>query len=170
MTKPPVNSATVKQNAKEEASYIEGVRALTGAQHVDVVAHSMGGLISRRYVKDEMPSSADSVPVVRHLVQMGTPNMGSPCADQMMEYSAANDDWDRWPQPSTTELTTWVNEAFNREVHLGTLRGVKLSNMVGTNVSFPCGDEDSDGVVPVWSAAGCCPRTACSTATSCTRA
>lgn len=73
---------TIAQNANEEAIYIRGVRDATDAEHVDIVAHSMGGLISRFYVQNLMPGppAGDSGPVVSHLVMLGTPNEGSNCA------------------------------------------------------------------------------------------
>ena len=71
---------TIAENAQQEATYIQGVREATGAEHVDIVAHSMGGLISRDYIQDLMPNSLDSQPVVSHLVMLGTPNEGSDCA------------------------------------------------------------------------------------------
>ena len=57
------------------------MRNKTDAQHVDLVVHSMGGLISRQYIQDDIPVAADGKPVVAHLVMLGTPNQGSPCAD-----------------------------------------------------------------------------------------
>jgi pimeloyl-ACP methyl ester carboxylesterase len=73
---------TIAQNAGQQATYIQGVRYSTDAEHVDVVGHSMGGLISRYYIQELMPDPppGDSRPVVSHLVMLGTPNEGSPCA------------------------------------------------------------------------------------------
>ncbi len=49
-----------------------------------IVAHSMGGLISRHYIHQFMPPNyQDGRPQIAHLVMLGTPNMGSPCADVM---------------------------------------------------------------------------------------
>ena len=47
---------------------------------MDLVVHSMGGLISRQYLHSIAPSDPDKRPVVDHLVMLGTPNMGSQCA------------------------------------------------------------------------------------------
>lgn len=84
---------TILQNAQQEAEYIQGIRDQTGAWHVDIVAHSMGGLISRQYIDSLMPADPpDGGPVVSHLVMLGTPNEGSPCADSavMAEGFAAS--------------------------------------------------------------------------------
>ncbi len=151
LTEPLHVTKTIAQNATEEAQYIEGVRRATGAMHVDIVAHSMGGLISRRYVQAQMPFSEDQYPVVRHLVQMGTPNMGSPCADLLMLTATDITSPSVVPMPSTFQLSTGFAGYFNQETT--NLRGVKLSNLVGVGTPLPCGwPEDSDVVVPTWSA------------------
>ncbi|MFC2077770.1 alpha/beta fold hydrolase [Candidatus Bipolaricaulota bacterium] len=56
------------------AARIEGILAQTGAAAVDVVAHSMGGLLARAYV------NATDNPPIRRLIMMGTPSHGSPDA------------------------------------------------------------------------------------------
>ena len=56
------------------ASEIENILAQTGADGVDIVAHSMGGLLVRAYA-----NTTDSPPL-RMLVMMGTPSHGSPDA------------------------------------------------------------------------------------------
>ena len=53
---------------------VEAILAQTGANAVDVVAHSMGGLIARAYVN----TTGD--PRIRKLIMMGTPSHGSPDA------------------------------------------------------------------------------------------
>ncbi|MEE8592741.1 MAG: alpha/beta fold hydrolase [Candidatus Bipolaricaulota bacterium] len=56
------------------ASRIADILDQTGAEAVDIVAHSMGGLLARAYV-----NTVDSPPV-RKLIMMGTPSHGSPDA------------------------------------------------------------------------------------------
>lgn len=72
---------TIDQNAGQLGKYIDYAQRDRNAWHVDIVAHSMGGLISRRYIHASMPRYQDGRPQVSHLVMLGTPNMGSPCAD-----------------------------------------------------------------------------------------
>ncbi|MGH6782932.1 MAG: esterase/lipase family protein, partial [Sphingomonadaceae bacterium] len=72
---------TISQNAVELALYVKYAQQDRNAWHVDLVAHSMGGLISRRYIHAAMPTYPDGKPQVAHLVMLGTPNMGSRCAD-----------------------------------------------------------------------------------------
>lgn len=56
------------------AAAIADILAQTGAEAVDVVAHSMGGLLARTYV------NATADPPIRKLILMGTPSYGSPDA------------------------------------------------------------------------------------------
>ncbi|MBR9692965.1 alpha/beta hydrolase [Candidatus Woesearchaeota archaeon] len=46
----------------------------TGAEKVDIVAHSMGGLVARTLIKDVMDEGND--PHVHKLIMLGTPNHG----------------------------------------------------------------------------------------------
>lgn len=74
---------TIAQNAIELGNYVRYAQKDRNAWHVDLVAHSMGGLISRRYIHATMPTYPDGKPQVSHLVMLGTPNRGSSCADLM---------------------------------------------------------------------------------------
>jgi len=53
---------------------IEEIIDQTGAQKVDIIAHSLGGLIAKKYVHDCFNSN------VGKLIFVGTPNLGSPIA------------------------------------------------------------------------------------------
>ncbi|WP_342250899.1 esterase/lipase family protein [Sphingomonas sp. OTU376] len=72
---------TIDENAAQLSRYVEYAQTNRNAWHVDLVAHSMGGLISRRYIHAAMPIYPDGKPQVGHLVMLGTPNRGSSCAD-----------------------------------------------------------------------------------------
>ncbi len=79
-------ATTIADNARQLDTYIEGIRQRYRAQEVDIVAHSMGGLISRYYIQHFMPKNAhywNRHPAVRYLFTLGTPHLGSPCADAM---------------------------------------------------------------------------------------
>ncbi len=71
---------TIAQNAQLLHNFVHGVRNQQEAWHVDIVAHSMGGLIARQYIHSLLPSSPDGRPVVTHLLTLGTPHQGTPCA------------------------------------------------------------------------------------------
>lgn len=140
---------TVYQNAQEEAKQIEWTRRQDNAWHVDVVAHSMGGLISRQYINSMMPPVFDGKPAVTHLVMLGTPNQGSPCADtvnQTFEDHGYND------MQAMRELRPIIVRAFNARVT--DKKGVRFSILIGAFMPRTCLSEGlwGDGVVPLESA------------------
>lgn len=73
----PFNS--VRTNASELRRAIDKIAAATGAQEIDVVAHSMGGLDTRLYLDQGNEK-------VKNLVMIGTPNHGSVLADIEMTF------------------------------------------------------------------------------------
>lgn len=68
MTLPGENNAT---NARALASFIESVKEQTGAAKVDLVAHSMGGLSARYYLKNLGGTAS-----VSEYVSLGSPHYG----------------------------------------------------------------------------------------------
>ena len=135
------------ENSQEVGKYIRYAQEDRNAWHVDVVAHSMGGLITRHYVHNFMPPSPDGRPQVAHLVMLGTPNMGSPCADVMnstFEVLGKNVEAVRQLKPS-------VVAEFNRVTT--NRKGVKFSVLAGNPLPVMCKTVVwNDGVVPVESA------------------
>jgi Bacterial Ig domain/PKD domain/Calx-beta domain/Palmitoyl protein thioesterase len=131
-------SGTIAANAAEVAQAVENVRVAREAWHVDLVAHSTGGLIARRYVHELMQPLADGTPPVASLVMLGTPNHGSPCADLV-------------PLESTFEMRTDVVRGFNAAVT--ERRGVDFSVAAGERTHVTCDMPlPGDDVVPVASA------------------
>ena len=67
-------NTTIQENAKLLKRRLEqvGISANHGKQ-LDIVAHSMGGLVSRTFIEEEGGNQ-----IVQHLVMLGTPNAGSP--------------------------------------------------------------------------------------------
>ncbi len=138
---------SIIENAEQLGRQIEFVQKNMNAWHVDVVAHSMGGLITRSYINDLMKTAPDGKPTIGHLVMLGTPNMGSPCADLMgfTFWSLGK------PVKSLEQLRPKYLEGFNRAVR--NRKGVKFSNLVGTSVPATCQSTVSgDGVVEIPSA------------------
>ena len=138
---------TIKQNAEILETHIYNTQRETNAWHVDVVAHSMGGLITRYYINTKMPQVPDGKPVVQHLAMLGTPNMGSPCANLIHRTVA--------PFGTTVHALAELDKAyvarFNDAVRYN--RGVKMSNLVGSIISPTCiSPEIGDGVVE-WTSA-----------------
>ena len=60
---------------------IQQIKSQIGSDEVDIVAHSMGGLVARNYISD--PSKALNV---RKLFTLGTPNLGSPDSLRNLRY------------------------------------------------------------------------------------
>jgi pimeloyl-ACP methyl ester carboxylesterase len=134
----PLNPTnTIAQNAEALGRYIAGVKRATGAQMVDIVAHSMGGLISRYYI-DRLMAGRD----VAQLIMLGPPHGGSGCANLPASLG--------FYLPATLELRpSYLREVFNRQITRR--RGVAFYLMAGTSIveSFkaPCTDTPSDLVV-----------------------
>lgn len=142
----PTNS--IFENSQQLGKYIRYAQEDRNAWHVDVVAHSMGGLITRHYIHQFMqPNSPDGRPQIAHLVMLGTPNMGSPCADVMnTTFEALGKNVE-----AVRQLRQDVAAEFNR-VNVNR-KGVKFSVLAGDPLPTMCKTVTwNDGVVPVQSA------------------
>jgi len=129
---------TIYENAKVLHDYIESKRDDLDAWRIDLLGHSMGGLISRQYIQTFMPDGGTEQPVARHLAMLGTPNQGSACADLL-------------PLAITYELRPEVVAEFNGRV--ANRRGVPFSLLAGNPKSHTCQDlTEGDGVVSLPSA------------------
>ena len=58
--------------ARQLGWFVDQVRAATGATEVDIIGHSMGGVVARYYV-----SLAGGDGIVKHLVTLGSPHAGT---------------------------------------------------------------------------------------------
>jgi hypothetical protein len=139
---------TTAQNADSVKSYVRYAQEDRNAWHVDMVAHSVGGIIARYYIQNLMPPNPeDGRPVVEHLVMLGTPNLGSPCADVMdLAFNLTG------KSPRVIHESTQESMAqFNRTVV--SRRGVKFSALAGNPLPTMCKSiVPNDGFVPVPSA------------------
>jgi pimeloyl-ACP methyl ester carboxylesterase len=141
-------TASIGDNAHQLESYIKYAQEDRNAWHVDIVAHSMGGLISRWYIDQLMKNdSEDGRPRVSHLVMLGTPNMGSPCADVMdIAFGMVGKQVE-----AVRQLQPDYVEGFNK-VHTQR-KGVKFSSLAGNLLPTMCKSVvPNDGVVSVPSA------------------
>jgi pimeloyl-ACP methyl ester carboxylesterase len=68
----PINLGDIRDSAGLVARKVESIVAQTGVSHVDIVGHSMGGLVGLYYVK-----RLGGRHRVRRLVLMGTPTSGT---------------------------------------------------------------------------------------------
>jgi len=139
---------SIGENADQLKSYIEYAQKDRNAWHVDLVAHSMGGLISRYYISQQMQNnSEDGRPRVSHLIMLGTPNMGSPCADVM---SVAFEMLGKSVE-AVRQLRQDYVEGFNQVNKQR--KGVKFSALAGNPLPNMCKQIVwNDGVVSVPSA------------------
>ncbi|MBK8813777.1 MAG: alpha/beta hydrolase [Acidobacteria bacterium] len=141
-------TASIGDNARQLESYVRYAQEDRNAWHVDIVAHSMGGLISRYYISQIMEAnSPDGRPKVSHLIMLGTPNMGSPCADVMdIAFGMVGKSVE-----AVRQLTPGYVSGFNR---INTQRkGVKFSALAGNPLPTMCKEiVANDGVVSVPSA------------------
>ena len=87
--------------AKRLAEFIDKVLAATGASQVDIVAHSMGGLVARVAIKNYGCSSK-----VRKLIMVGTPNHPF-------------DHWWEWFYEVFTDDKGWQKEGEDLEMGVG---------------------------------------------------
>lgn len=66
---------------------IEEVKAQTGSEKVDLIAHSMGGLVVKDYLFENSSSSVNS------FIDIATPHLGSPEAFKILNYGDNLDIW-----------------------------------------------------------------------------
>ncbi|MCC5987040.1 MAG: alpha/beta fold hydrolase [Pararhodobacter sp.] len=133
---------TIDQNAEELARYIAGVRQQTGAEMVDLVVHSMGGLIARHYIARIMQERD-----VAQLIMLGTPNSGSNCSVLGSALGLL--------QPAAMQLrSNYVSSVFNPQTD--ERRGIRFFTLAGTPVQrtilSPCTSAPHDLVVSLESA------------------
>ena len=136
-SRPLERTKTIAQNAEELARYVAGVKRATGAQTVDLVAHGMGGLVSRYYI-DRLMGDRD----VGQLIMLGSPHGGTPCANLPASLG--------FYLPATLELrSAYLAEVFNRQVTRR--RGVPFHLLAGKPIveafKAPCTATPSDLVV-----------------------
>lgn len=137
MLEPAGRTNTLAQNAEILGQYIEGVKQKTGAQMVDLVVHSMGGMISRYYI-DRVMKDRD----VAQLIMLGSPMGGSDCAVLPAALG--------FFLPASIEIReSYMTGVFNRQI---THRhGIEFFDLGGTaiNEAFksPCTSIPNDTVV-----------------------
>ena len=135
--RPRQRTDTLAENAEALARYISLLKEVTGAQMVDLVAHSMGGLVARVYIARLMAERD-----VAQLIMIGTPNGGSPCARLPAALG--------FHLPAALELRpAYVRDVLNPQ--LGERRGVPFATLAGTPIAdafrSPCTGRPTDLVV-----------------------
>jgi pimeloyl-ACP methyl ester carboxylesterase len=137
MSDPSQRTNTIAQNAEILSQYISAVQEKTGAEKVDLLVHSMGGMISRYYLDRVMTGRN-----IGQLIILGTPNAGSACVGLAAALG--------FYLPGSLEiLPGYMTGVFNQQI---TRRhGVPFYALAGTflldPISAPCTDVPSDTVV-----------------------
>ncbi len=137
MTEPTGHTNTIAQNAEILGQYISSVKQQTGAEMVDLVVHSMGGMISRYYI-DRVMQERD----VAQLIMLGSPMGGSDCSVLPAALG--------FFLPASIEIRqSYMRGVFNQQITHR--KGVEFYDLGGTaiNDSFksPCTDIPNDTVV-----------------------
>lgn len=124
---------SIAENAHVLQAYINYAQKDRNAWHIDIVAHDIGGLIARQYIQNVMPVSFnDTRPQIAHLVMLGTPNQGSPCADVMdTAFELVGKKVEALRQLRTEVVNKFNGLIFNK-------KGVKFSALAGNPVPTMC--------------------------------
>jgi hypothetical protein len=133
---PYASVKTVSENAALAWVFIQGRMSALNAHEVDVVGHSLGGVIIRRMLHDPA-TGADARAAIRGVVLLGTPNGGSDCSTA-------------WPVPANRELTFTAMGAFN--LAYPGYPGTFTTSLYSDHIGFTCFRASSgDLFVPAWS-------------------
>jgi pimeloyl-ACP methyl ester carboxylesterase len=148
-------NASIESLGAELGAYISSLTYTDGTKvnQVDLVTHSMGGLIARAYLAGLQQSGSLAPPInphVRKLVEIATPNFGSYVAGDLSFFTGTQDGE---MIPGSSFL--WSLGRWNQGVD--DLRGVDALAIVGNagkccSLLSPAWSNASDGVVSVTSA------------------
>jgi len=134
---PVGHTNTLAQNAQILGQYIDGVKQKTGAEMVDLVVHSMGGMISRYYI-DRVMQDRD----VAQLIMLGSPMGGSDCSVLPAALG--------FYLPASIEIRqSYMQDVFNRQITHR--KGIEFYDLGGTAITeaykSPCTNIPNDTVV-----------------------
>jgi pimeloyl-ACP methyl ester carboxylesterase len=137
LTDPAGRTNSIAQNAVILGEYIDHVQEITGAKKVDLLVHSMGGMIARYYI-DRLMTDDD----VAQLIILGTPMAGSACS--ILPASLG------FFLPASLEIQpNYMVNVFNQQIVRR--KGVPFHALAGTKlldeVASPCTPVPSDVVV-----------------------
>lgn len=123
---------------------IRQVQKNENAWHVDLVAVQNGGLTARVYVHGKMPTQFDGRPTATHLVMLGTPNMGTPCAVGVYGLSFKMNTFN---MDAVAELSPESMKRFNLLVN--NTNGTKFAALAGGSKGSTCQEDvPGDGFAP----------------------
>lgn len=139
---PAGRTNSIAQNAEILGQYMAAVQKQTGAEKVDLLVHSMGGMISRYYLDRVMKTDN-----VAQVIFLGTPMAGATCVYPLASLG--------FLMPASLEiLPDHMVNIFNQQiVHR---HGVPFHMVAGTllvdPLTSPCASAPSDTVVALDSA------------------
>lgn len=136
---PAARTNSIAENAAILGEYIANVQKITDAEQVDLLVHSMGGMISRYYLDRVMTSDN-----VAQMIILGTPMAGSACASLPAALGLM--------MPASLEIQpSYMLGVFNQQIVRR--QGVPFHALAGTKlldtVASPCTPVPSDLVVTV---------------------
>ncbi|MEI7845094.1 MAG: alpha/beta fold hydrolase [Chloroflexota bacterium] len=139
---PSARTNSIAENAEILKGYLVAVQKQTGAEKVDLLAHSMGGMISRYYLDRLMDNDN-----VAQVIFLGTPMAGSACVYPLAALG--------YLMPASLEiLPDYMNHIFNPQIV--NRHGVPFYMLAGTllidPLTSPCASAPSDTVVGLDSA------------------
>jgi hypothetical protein len=137
ITNPTARTNTIAQNAEILGEYISNVKKRTGAEMVDLLVHSMGGMISRYYI-DRLMQERD----VAQLIMLGSPMGGSNCSVLPAALG--------FFLPGSIEIReSYMRSVFNPQITHR--KGIEFYDLGGTAITeafkSPCTDIPNDTVV-----------------------
>ena len=137
ITNPVGRTNTIAQNAEILSQYIANVKKQTGAEMVDLVVHSMGGMISRYYI-DRLMQQRD----VAQLIMLGSPMGGSDCSVLPAALG--------FFLPGSIEIReSYMRGVFNQQITHR--KGIEFYDLGGTAIKdafkSPCTDVPNDTAV-----------------------
>lgn len=138
---PSGHTNTIAENASILGEYIEQVLEATGAERIDLLAHSMGGLISRYYIARIMPEGT-----VAQLIMLGSPMSGTDCANLPAALG--------FYLPATLEIQpSYVSGIFNPQIidRKGVIFHALAGIALDSPLKSPCTPAPSDLAVSLQS-------------------
>lgn len=139
---------SIYADADDLTEFVRNAQKKYNAWHVDLAAHSSGGLVGRLYIHKQMEIQPDKRPTVKHFLMLGSPNLGVPCAQDLKKTKfGAN-------FKLADELMPEEMKTFNKFV--SERKGTYFSALAGNGSSILCGDltdaSGNDGFVSFLSA------------------
>jgi len=136
---------TIEEIGQAFGNFIQNL----AAPQVDVVAHSMGGLILRSYLAGKLPGGGFSPPSetrVRKAVVLGTPNFGALALVSLFVTASADIQLIQLlpGSPFQWQLNTWNQGSDD-------LRGIDAIAVLGNLAGTDAASNTSDGAVPLTS-------------------